>query len=86
MHATFVNADMSTEEMFELYHRNTMMNIVDAYAKDIPSLDWIYVGQLPFSIEHHGEDVEVTPLTAERDSCETAPSRMFGLEAFKDDE
>ena len=49
------------------------------YAGSVPSLDWIYIGQLPFAIKKGTEGRRAITLSDELDECWTILQRMFGL-------
>lgn len=64
------------ERAFTKVHSMRMQEEASKYAGSVPSLDWIYVGKLPFAIS---KDRRVITLSDELDECWTFLQRMFGL-------
>jgi hypothetical protein len=48
-----LNRHSQLQLAWEKDHRDRMIEIGEQYAKVLPMLNWIYVGQLPMSIERH---------------------------------
>ena len=69
------------EKAFLKIHGMRMRREATEYGRKIPSLNWIYVGQLPFSIEGDSNRREAVSLTDQLDDCYTLLARTFGLPA-----
>ncbi|KAL8734040.1 MAG: hypothetical protein Q9166_001801 [cf. Caloplaca sp. 2 TL-2023] len=65
-----------TEEIFEIEHREAMLDEASQYLEVMPQLEWLYLGQIPMAVDMNTKDVE--PLTTERDDCYTFLKEMFG--------
>lgn len=66
---------------WELDHRNRAIELANQYAIASPRLIWIFLGQLPISIQRPVDrEVSAVPLSESRDSCYTLLRRMFGIE------
>lgn len=69
------------EAIWERAHRRRMVAEAEKYAVVIPTLEWLYFGQIPMSIERKSNGARhVTPLCQERDDCWTFLTRMFESE------
>ncbi|KAL8806595.1 MAG: hypothetical protein Q9182_001242 [Xanthomendoza sp. 2 TL-2023] len=72
----------SDHAQFEKDHRDRMQQEAARYIEVMPSLDWLYIGQIPMAIhreqrlEKNGEMVE--PLTSERVEPREYLTEMFG--------
>ena len=66
-------------ENFEKIQRSRMIKEANQYARSLPFLEFIYIGQFPMSITggKNGER-DTSPLVDERDEYWTALKRMFG--------
>ncbi|KAL8838638.1 MAG: hypothetical protein Q9170_002046 [Blastenia crenularia] len=69
-----------TDEMFEIEHRERMLQEATRYIEVLPQLHWVYLGQIPMAIEEdHQQNTRIPrPLTLERDDCWTLLREMFG--------
>ena len=72
---------MTSEEHWELGHRNMILGEAENYAAILPRLRWIYAGQWPMDIERaeDGSHLSAVPCTGQRDSCYSLLRSMFGL-------
>ena len=69
------------EVIWERVHRVRMLTEGMIYAEVIPTLEWLYFGQIPMSIEQEPNfERYVEPLYHERDDCWTFLRNMFGSE------
>jgi hypothetical protein len=68
--------------LWELGHRNMVLEEANLYVNMIPKLEWLYFGQLPMEIRRQknmDEEVTTVEIMSERDDCRTLLRRMFGV-------
>ncbi|KAH8742503.1 hypothetical protein F5883DRAFT_596203 [Diaporthe sp. PMI_573] len=64
--------------VWELSHRNRMLTEAEKYAAIMPSLEWVYFGQIPMGFKLQSDRIRAIPLWPRRDDCITALSEIFG--------
>ena len=64
---------------FHRIHGMRMAKEATKYGQEIPSLDWIYLGKLPFDLKEDNNGKKPVCLTDEMDECWTFLRRTFGL-------
>ena len=70
------------EALWELGHRQMVLDEANLYVRMIPKLEWIFLGQLPLEIrrqQNMDEDITTFEIMSERDDCWTLLRRMFGV-------
>ena len=71
--------DAERAEDWEDRHRQHMWDEAQKYVKVVPQLEWIYLGQIPMSVQKRkltgSKDVHIL---FERDECRTFLGKMFG--------
>ncbi len=70
------------EALWELSHRQMVLDEANLYVSMIPKLEWMFLGQLPVEIrrqQNMDEDVASFQIMSERDDCWTLLRRMFGV-------
>ena len=68
------------DRLWEQIHRERMVTEANKYARAMGNLEWMYIGQLPMSVEHDPKTKErvAIPLTEDRDTCWSLLKDIFG--------
>lgn len=66
--------------VWEEKHRSRMVTQANAYISAIPTLEWLYFGQIPMRVDRMQETSYgvAIPLSQDRDDCWTLLRKMFG--------
>ena len=71
--------DAERAEDWEYRHRERMCDEANKYVRVMPQLEWIYLGQIPMSVQKGNlTGSEHVQVLFERDGCRTFMGKMFG--------